>query len=399
MSRSLSLHLGAFFADALLRRALTVAVVLFGADALGGGGWAGALYLGLMLPYLASWYAGVVIDGGTPRTTLRASTAATAGLVATLAGASMTADAGPAMFAVLLAYGTASAFAYTAFMARPPAGQGDELTRATIVMNVLSLASYVGGPALVGVLRAALPWPAVFLSLTTLAAASMILAWTSSATAVRTRRTADTAVSPTGALRAALGFLATESTPRPLFGLVALFATLVVGPIEVFMPIFSVQVLGMTPGVSGAFLAAGGVGIVTGSIAALRWLDVQGAFQRLCRLTVWGALTMLAITVFPAVAAAPAYLAAGVMAGLFSSTALATIQRQVPSGSRGVAMGIYALSVGAPPAIGGAIAGALAEAVTLLTAMRVVFGAVAVVFALLLAFKRPSAMRATLSRE
>src|SRR6185436_14173532 len=127
----------AFFADALLRRALTYAVVLYGAGALGSGQWAGALYMALMLPYLVSWYAGVVIDAGAQRETLRAASAAIA------------------MLTIALAAATASAFAYPAFFAALPRVAGaNNVVTATVVLNALSLATYVLGPVTVGVLRA-----------------------------------------------------------------------------------------------------------------------------------------------------------------------------------------------------------------------------------------------------
>jgi hypothetical protein len=74
----LPVYMAAFFLDALLRRMVTYALVLYGAEVLGGARWAGVLYFALLLPYLCSVHAGGVIDRARKRTVLQMATGTTA---------------------------------------------------------------------------------------------------------------------------------------------------------------------------------------------------------------------------------------------------------------------------------------------------------------------------------
>jgi MFS family permease len=374
----------AFFAEALLRRVLTYSIVLYGASVLGGGTWSGALYVCLVAPYLLSIYAGSLIDTARRTSVLRVTSTLTLALIGGITACASSSRQLPwVLAAIILCYGIVSAFAYPAFIT----GTADlvepsRVGHSTIVMNTLSLATQVAAPVFVGVLRAFVSWPTFFLCATSIAVvqcAALRLVNPPRPVAARTGRTSRAvALSPWADIAEVRAFNKTHATLPTLLLAVTLFSALAIGPLEVLVPLFASATLRLSSATAGAFMATGGIGLVIGAIAALKLAGRRGMGAWLCGTGVAGGVVILAMTVVPTPIAFALYFVGGLLAGMLSSLSLAAIQQAATSELRGRVIGLFSLVLGAPPAIGGAAAGALSDAIGTPAALRIVsclFGA------------------------
>ena len=378
--KRLPVFYAAFFTDAVLRRMITYAVVLYGAEVLGGGQWAGLLYLCLVLPYLLSLHAGSVIDHSARRRVLQITAASTLALMLVLAGAEQCGTPhGLVIAAVILVYGIVSAFAYPAFVAAvADVAERERIGHSTVVVNILAMLSHVCAPVAVGLLRMNLAWPALFGVFAALAAASWLAL--AGARLPRTTPPADT-TTVRERLRELYVFCREHPSLPSLLLAIAAFSGLVVGPLEVLTPLFAENPLGLPPLRAGAFLAAGGLGLVAGAFGALKLVGRVNLGAWLCGCGVAGGLLIIVMTFAGTNAAFGLFFTAGALGGVFSSLAIAGTQARASDALRGRVMGLFTLILGAPPAIGGALAGAMSDTFGTVTTIRVFFTTVAVVFA------------------
>jgi MFS family permease len=166
---------------------------------------------------------------------------------------------------------------------------------------------------------------------------------------------------------------------------VALFSTLAIGPIEVLVPIYVAKSLALSSTSAGMFMAAGGIGLVIGALAALRVVGRVRVGVWICGATWVGAGAIIAMTMSDRPLALALYLIAGIAAGVFSSLSLAAIQEAATPELRGRVLGLFSLVLGAPPAIGGAAAGVLSDSIGPGAALRILCGIGAGGFVLLFA--------------
>jgi len=93
-----------------------------------------------------------------------------------------------------------------------------------------------------------------------------------------------------------------------------------------------------------------------------------------------GSGAVVLMTTAPRPIAFALVLAGGALGGVFSSLSLAGVQAAATNRLRGRVLGIFSLVLGAPPALGGAAAGALSDSLGTPVAMRIMFGVVAIAF-------------------
>lgn len=393
-------YYAAFFADTLLRRVMTYAIVLYGAEVMGRGAWAGVLYVCLVAPYLLSIYAGSLIDTLPRVRVVRQSSLIALILMAAFTGLTYPAHPQAWLIAtVLFIYGIVSAFTYPAFFAGvADLAEPEHLSHSTIVMNVLTLASQIGGPIFVGVLRAFLSWPAFFVAATGLAALQLLaLRNVPPGRPTTARRSfAEVARSPWSDMAELRDYTRAHATLSTLVLAVTLFATLAIGPIEVLVPLFAAKKLALSSTAAGMFMALGGIGLVIGALGALRVVGRVRTGAWLTASALVGGISVILMTVSPELVAYALYLTAGIAAGIFSSLSLAAIQEASTAELRGRVLGLFSLVLGAPPAIGGAVSGLLSDSIGSAAALRIFCGIGCGVFVLLYA-TRP-ALRAAADR-
>ena len=373
----------AFFADALLRRVLTYAVVLYGAEVLGKGAWSGVLYVCLVAPYLLSLYAGGIIDRVACRTVLQRTSILSILLMAGLTLCASHSTPLPWIVAfIVLCYGAVSAFAYPAFMTSVSEIFEPELVkRSTVVMNVLSLLSQVVGPVVVGVLRALVGWPEFFVATIVLGVVQWIaLRAVHQTHDNHTRAWGRPLASITPGMAEVLAYGRKHRTLPTLFLAVALFSALAIGPLEVLLPLFAAQTLALHPLAAGMFVATGGLGLVIGALGAIRIVEHANTGLWTLGCAVAGSGAVVLMTTAPRPIAFALVLAGGALGGVFSSLSLAGVQAAATNRLRGRVLGIFSLVLGAPPALGGAAAGALSDSLGTPVAMRIMFGVVAIAF-------------------
>jgi predicted MFS family arabinose efflux permease len=381
MSR-LGLYYAAFFADALLRRILTYAVVIYGVEQLGGGRWAGLLYFCLVVPYLLSVHAGCLIDRRSKNRLLQTTAAGAMVLMLILAGADFSGlpIAGAATF-VFLTYGILSAFAFPALIAAAPdVAPPDKAGHATVMINTLSMLCHVCAPLMTGLLRVTLSWPSFFVALAGLAGVKWL-----TLRAVRLPDRPGAEGDGRAHLRELYQFFRSDRTFASLMLAIACFSGLIIGPLEMLMPLFAEKGLQLSPVPAGAFLAVGGVGLALGAFAALRLAGRPREGAWLTGSAAGGAVLIGAMTWVPAPAAFVLVFAGGMLGGVFSSLGISWTQRLAPAPLRGRIMGLFTLILGAPPAMGGALAGAMTDALGPVATIRLFFFAAAVVFAVFFA--------------
>ncbi len=382
-------YYAAFFADTLLRRVMTYAIVLYGAEVMGRGAWAGVLYVCLVAPYLLSIYAGSLIDT-LPRVRV-VRQASVAAIVLMAAFTALTYPAHPQAWliaAILFIYGIVSALAYPAFFAGvADLAEPDRLAHSTIVMNVLTLASQIGGPIFVGVLRAFLSWPSFFVAATALAALQLVALHNvpDGRPTMGRRSFAEVARSPWSDMAELRAYTRKHPTLSTLVLAVTLFSTLAIGPIEVLVPLFAAKNLALSSAAAGMFMALGGIGLVIGALGALKVVGRVRAGAWICASALVGGIAIILMTVSPALVVFALYLTAGIAAGVFSSLSLAAIQEASTAELRGRVLGLFSLVLGAPPAIGGAISGLLSDSIGSAAALRIFCGIGGAAFLLLYA--------------
>lgn len=380
----------AFFANACLRRILTYVAVVYGFEVLGGGTWSGFIYLGLVLPYLLSVSAGSVIDAAPQRRVLRATAVLSVVLFGLLAAAEHGRWLGDGsahgwlIAGLVAAYGVLSAFSYPAYLVVIPGVFGPAAAgRATAIVNVLAMLCYACGPLLAGFLRSHLSWSGLFASLALLGLGAWGLA--EAIPLGHQPPAASPQESEWARLRQLLAFCRRDRALVTVLVTAGLFTGLVVGPLEVLVPLFARTPLDYEPFTAGLFMATGGAGLVAGAVAAIPLIGRGRLAAWLTGASVAGALCMIALSLASGPAAFALLFAGGMMGGAFNTLNIAGVQALAPDALRGRVLGLYSLILGATPALGGVFAGWLATATSPAVAVRVVFGSVLAVFTLFFA--------------
>lgn len=381
-----------FFSGALVRRAIAYAAVVYGFERLPGTNWSGVFYLALLVPYLLfSAAAGVLVDAVPKQRVLRWGTVVAAGAMALLSLAELQQwlGAGAAhawlMTALIFIYGGAYAVVYPAFIASvPEIAEETQVSRTTILVNVLALVALAYASLCVGFLREALSWPGLFLAFALLAFVSF--AGTSSVP-LRSPPARDSKRATSGLSE--LWRIGTRDPLLPgLLLLAVVFSATIVGPLEVLLPQYAEGPLAFSPVKAGEFIAVGGTGLVLGSLFALKLIATRRVGAWLCGAAALGGALIVAMTYTPAWAAFPLFFASGLMGGIFSSLSLVATQQQAAAELRGRVMGVFALIFGGVPGLGGVAAGALAAHVGSAAALRAFFGGAVVLFLLQYALLR-----------
>lgn len=380
--KRLRLYYTAFFADALLRRILTYAVVIYGVEQLGGGRWAGLLYFCLVVPYLLSVHAGCLIDRHSKNRLLQTTAGGAVGLMIILAAADFThLPPGVPATVAFLGYGILSAFAYPALIAAAPdVAPPHQTGHATVIINTLSMLCHVCAPLITGLLRVTFSWPGFFLVLAGLAGVK----W-AALRAVRLPDRPGAEGDGRAHLRELYQFCRSNRAFSALMLAIACFSGLIIGPLEMLMPLFAEKGLQLSPVPAGAFLAVGGLGLAIGAFAALRLAGRPQEGTWLLGSAAGGALLISAMTWVAAPAAFVLLFAGGMLGGVFSSLSICWTQRLAPGHLRGRIMGLFTLILGAPPALGGALSGVLADVIGPIATIRIFFTGVTVVFVVFLA--------------
>ncbi len=393
-TRGLPAFYAAYFAGACLRRIVAYLAVIYGVEVLGGGVWSGFFYLSLVLPSLLSVYAGSVIDASSKRAVLHYTAVLPVPLFAALAAADHWNWLGPGalhgwlMAALLGGYGVVSAFAYPAFLTvLPHLVDRAAVGRTSALVNVLSMFSYVCGPLAAGLLRAQLGWSGVFAALVVGALGAWVLV--GFVHVPRDERRPAPPDSEWSRFRAVLRHCRRHPGLLTLIVAASAYAGLAIGPLEVLGPLFARDPLGYAPLRASLFIATGGVGLLAGAIGALSLVGRGRTNAWLCGTGVAGAVLMIGLTFAPAWAAFPLLFLGGAITGVFNSLCMSALQERAPDDLRGRVLGLFALILGATPALTGLATGALVSAVGTVTTIRGVFAVVLAAFvALYLA--RPS---------
>jgi MFS family permease len=278
------------------------------------------------------------------------------------------APAGPLVVGIALVYGVGMAFIpQTRLAMLANVTSPDRLRQATVTVSMVNTVALATGPALVGTIAGAAGWPAAFLAIALCWAGSTVLALRTPVT------TASPVAGPAGergTLRAIRHHLRTAPVVRSLIAMVAASILFLFGPLQVLVPAFAGEVLGLGNGERGALMGVLGLGIVAGGVAATR-------AARLRRLPRWLVAAALAATVLPLGLAAAAttltaalvLLLVGATGGFFASVAPGIVQAAVSDDIRGRIMAAYVVVRWGLPALGAACAGIVADALGLRPAL------------------------------
>lgn len=379
-------YFAAFFLGSFVRRMLGYGSVVYGFEVLGGGDWSGAFYLALLLPYLLfSLHAGALIDTVPKLRVLRVTVTSavvllTGLLVVEWAGwGGSDATRGGWIAALLFAFGTAYAVGYPTYIAAiPELAPASAVPRATVTINLLAIVSMAYAPLAVGLLREALDWRGIFGVLVGLSAIAWVALQGARFPAVARAQANTRSV---GTLRELFRHCWQHPRVPALLWLVVVFNALLVGPLEVLLPQFAERDMALSPFAAGAFMAAGGTGLVLGAVLALRLVRQRWLGAWLCGMGAGASVLIVAMSCAPVWAAFPLLFGSGVLGGAFSSVCLAAAQANADAGLRGSVIAVFSLASGGVPALGGAGAALLAEVSSVALMIRVCFGAAAVLFA------------------
>jgi MFS family permease len=268
--------------------------------------------------------------------------------------------------AVALVYGLGMAFVpQTRLAMLANVTSPERLRQATVTVSLINTIALAAGPALVGAIAAATSWATAFLAIA--------LCWTAStllAVVTPTARVSAGAPVERGSVRAIGRYLRGDAVVRSLIGMVAVSILFLFGPLQVLVPVFAGDVLGLDDGGRGALMGVLGVGIVIGGVTALR-------ARRLAHLPRWLVGCALAALLLPLAlagagsfaAAAVVVLGVGAAGGFFASVAPGIVQTSVGDGIRGRAMAAYVVVRWGLPALGAAGAGLVADAIGLRPAL------------------------------
>lgn len=324
----------------------------------------GIVFLCMNAPLiLIGYYAGTVADRTARKVVLLVSNTVCALTVLAVGAFELFSPAGnflPYMSVLASCYGVAFAFVPGArFAMVGELTRSGDIERSTVSLTVLNMLGFGLGPLIVGWTLGLGGWFAMFGCLSAV--------WLLSVVALvpvqgRSARPTPNTRSTHRDLRAGVSFVLSQPAVWQLCALMLLIVVLTFGPYQVLVPAFGLETLGLSESGRGALMATFGAGLVVGGITS-RSLTERSRRGR----WIVGAATAACVSV-SLLPAAPGILTAGVLlagAGIFSGIAAslipATMQSVTPDAFRGRVMSLHAIILGGFPALGGMLAGALAE--------------------------------------
>lgn len=375
--------LGLFFLSCLLSftggHMVNYSVIIYAQDVLGSDLLSG---LGFALcfgpPLVLGWYAGVLCDRVAPVKIVHAGQGLLLAAAITLALGDGLADApawrttfvlGAALFA-----GMGWSFVAPARMtALAQIVTPLQLPRASLVLNLLVMIGFGLGPLAISMLRTAGGWPRVFgVAAMLFVVSSMCLLAVPSIASRKPHRPVWQEVAE--GLRAVRG--------SPLLSqllLAAMFGYLMMGPMQVMLPRFARQVLGLSELDRGAFLGVLAPALMAGGILAMGVARhvANGRAILVATVTAGAFFGALGLTRSPLMATV-LLVVAGTAGGMAISLIVAGIQAQVQSSVRGRVLAMYTILSQVVPAVSGLLAGALVFGLGVAHAMGVAGAAIAV---------------------
>ena len=346
------------------------AVVLFGFQEWTSGMLAGLFHLGVYGPTVVlSIAAGIILDRVRRDRVLIATMMAIGVCIAVVAVLSRFAGTdAPGMMAALMVgavvvYGSFFVALRPAFYAvLSTMATRENLGRDTVSVTLVSSATYPLAPIAVGLLRPILDWPALFGVMALLAIAAMLMGLV---------RLGDVDPGTTARPKAAAGLRGDVTELLKLLGnypvilqlllLLSLACMLLFGPFQVLIPDLAASVLELDEMWQGIYMGVLGAGVVVGTALSYRIRSSEHLGIWLLACTTTGALISLGVALGPALVSAICLFVASTAMGILISLVTVVIQQATPDAFRGRLLGIYTLLFTGLTAIGGFIAGVLAD--------------------------------------
>ena len=369
-------RLGAFFVSCLLAftagHMFNYTVILYlqeavGSDLLSGIGF--GLAFGSSIVF--GWFAGVVCDRVPPHRVIHAAQAFfLAGLACLWWAQSGASEQNRVAWVLIGAFLGGLAWSFVgparlttlAQMARP-----DELRPATIIFNLQVLVGFGLAPLLIGVVRSRAGWGAVI----ALAAAGFVLA----SLLIANLRTQANATPSGNSVWADIGegFRVVGADPllKQLM-LAAVLAYAMTGPLQILLPKLAREVLHLSELERGAYLGLMALSLITGGISALVLARRVHHGLVVFAGIIATYLVFASLSQITSVALSAATLACvGIAGGMVISLLVSGIQAQAPIAMRGRVMSMYSITSQVVPALSGVAAGALVNAVGVMSAIQV----------------------------
>lgn len=232
----------------------------------------------------------------------------------------------------------------------------DKLKQMTIVFNLQVLIGFGLAPLVIGIVRSRGGWKEVILTAMSCYLISSLLLF-------------NTRTKPRSNLIATRGIFAEIAEGFAVVGrnrlltqlmCAALIGFAMTGPLQILLPKFAREVLGLTETQRGAFLGLMAIALILGGVLALplakRVHHGKTIFPGIC----CGGLIFASLSQWrDPVAASVALLSIGVISGFVLSLIVAGIQQQAPDASRGRVMSMYSIISQVIPAASGVVAGVL----------------------------------------
>jgi len=258
-------------------------------------------------------------------------------------------------------------------MARP-----EELRPATIIFNLQVLVGFGLAPLLIGIVRSRSGWGAVI----ALAASGFVM---SSMVIANLRSQANTTPSGNSVLADIReGFRTVGADPLLMqLMLTAVMGYAMTGPLQILLPKLAREILHLSELQRGAYLGLLALSLIMGGVSALvlarrvhHGLVMLGGIMA-------GSLVFASLSLTAKVPFSAAGLACvGIAGGMVISLVVSGIQAQAPLALRGRIMSMYSITSQVVPALSGVAAGALVNAVGVVSAIQLSGMALAAIVAL-----------------
>lgn len=250
------------------------------------------------------------------------------------------------------------------------------LPRATLLLNLLVLSGFGLGPICISALRVSFGWVAVFVVAGSLFIISSLLL-------LPIAGKASHKIHASVLEEVKEGLRAVRASPLlSQLLLAAIFGYIMMGPMQVMLPKFAIQQLGMSEMARGSLLGTLAPSLIAGGVAAMLLARHIPNGAAILIATVLAGLSFLMLGLSHSVAMATCFLVAvGLFGGLAISLMVAGIQTQAQDAVRGRVMAMYTLISQVVPAASGLIGGLMLTQLDVSTAM-VVVGACIMLFAL-----------------
>ncbi len=246
--------------------------------------------------------------------------------------------------------------------------QPEELRAATIVYNLQVLVGFGLAPLVIGLVRSRGGWDAVI----AIAACGMVL---SSLLILGYRTHAAAKDGPHASVLSDIreGFRAVGADPLlTQLMLMAVLGYAMTGPLQILLPKLAREVLHLTELQRGAYLGLLALSLIAGGITALALAKRVAHGRVMFTGIVLGGLVFASLSRIGAVPVSALALAGiGLCGGMVISLVVAGIQARAPEALRGRVMSMYSITSQCVPAFSGVAAGALVNAVGVVSAIQI----------------------------